>query len=72
MKETELKPCPFCGGKDIRKTTTLSYCQITCRNCRVSLQRELYMGKYECLAEAEADFGIKAINAWNRRADNDK
>lgn len=72
MKETELKPCPFCGGKDIRKITTLSFCEIFCCKCKACIQRGLYMGKYDCLEEAEADFGVKATNAWNRRADNEQ
>lgn len=72
MKETELKPCPFCGCKDIRKITTLSYCEIYCEGCMVKMQRGLYMGKYESLEEAENDFGYKATKAWNRRTDNEQ
>lgn len=68
----ELKRCPFCGGKDIRKITTLSYCEIFCSGCMVKLQRGLYMGKYETLEEAEQDFGYEATKAWNRRADDER
>ena len=68
--ETELKPCPFCGGKDIRKMTTHSYCEIWCYDCLAGMTRGLNMGKYDSLAESEADCGVEAIEAWNRRAED--
>jgi late competence protein required for DNA uptake (superfamily II DNA/RNA helicase) len=71
METVALKRCPFCGSNDIRKVTTLSYCEIYCCNCMVKLQRGLYMGKYESLKEAENDFGYEAVKAWNRRTKYD-
>lgn len=55
---TELKPCPFCGSKKIRIWTcneTISdsaWCQ--CESCLVSTSEE--------------DTDEEAIEAWNRRA----
>jgi len=63
-----LKPCPFCGSKDVRKLTDTSHTKIWCEDCKATLTRRLIMGKHASLRSAEADFGIEAINAWNRRA----
>lgn len=53
----ELKPCPFCGGKDSGMLTT-SYdgywFAVFCENCMVQTRK--------CRQEKEA------IEAWNRRA----
>lgn len=52
---TELKPCPFCGSKNIRLTNWGLY------RCWCS----------DCLAQAADSISKKeAIKAWNRRADN--
>ena len=66
----ELKPCPFCGSRDISKKTELADCTIWCNDCGVRISRWLYCGKYDCLADAEEDLGTKAVMAWNRRVDN--
>ena len=72
MKETKLKPCPFCGCEDVRKMTDLNHTVIWCGNCGVLITRSIIMGKHDCLEDAEADFGVEATNAWNRRADNEQ
>ena len=68
----ELKPCPFCGGKDIRKVVTLKYAEIYCASCQVSITRGLICGKCDDLAEAEECFGVDVSEAWNRRAEDGK
>lgn len=68
----KLNPCPFCGGMDIRRVITTSYCEIVCHNCKATIGRGLFCGKYDCLEEAENDFGKEANNAWNRRVEDDR
>ena len=61
MAETQLKPCPFCGGKTEVEYGTSGYnvYQIGCQN-------------NECFAYAGwGDTPEEAAEAWNRRADND-
>ena len=59
-KMDRLKPCPFCGGKDSGMLTT-SYdgywFAVFCENCMAQTRK--------CRQEKDA------IEAWNRRADND-
>ena len=62
----ELKPCPFCGGHDVRKITTLFDCRIFCATCRASMLRENFI-KRSSLAETLVEAEPEAIEAWNRR-----
>ena len=66
----ELKPCPFCGSKDIRKVVTLKYAEIYCARCQVSITRGLICGKCDDLGEAIESFGVDVSEAWNRRAED--
>ena len=60
----ELKPCPFCGGRAELREVTLKFPDrewygVRCRN-------------YNCTANfinLEYDLPTKAIEAWNRRAE---
>lgn len=67
----ELKPCPFCGGKNIRiNAYGFGYYAIECLDCYVETARYKSVSKY-----LEGNLPIekkakKAIEAWNRRADN--
>ena len=61
----ELKPCPFCGGEAIIRRTSVSNWlgeprdfTVVCRECDASV-RKFYPKEKE------------AIEAWNRRADNE-
>lgn len=60
-KKAELKPCPFCGGKDSGILTT-SYdgywYAVFCENCMAQTRK--------CRQEKDA------IEAWNRRAEDGK
>ena len=72
MKETELKPCPFCGGKvelmhidhtNLNKRKFMFVCQ------RCSAHIFLYgYGVYVSKDRTEE----QAIETWNRRADNEQ
>ena len=52
--EVQLKPCPFCGSDKISSNTYRCCQQVWCEKCN---------------AQITSYFG-KAIEAWNRRADN--
>ena len=62
----KLKPCPFCGGKAVVKVVSTDgialmpkvvWHRIGCRDCGARIE------KYDV---------IEAIEAWNRRANDDK
>lgn len=57
----ELKPCPFCGSKDlwVQKNAWPKYVQ--CLDCRAEVRTHLI-----------GDEGVMAvIEKWNRRADDE-
>ena len=59
---SELKPCPFCGGKAVMETFTTAFekvprYRVRCAGCRVSLDWEWWSAE-------------EAKDAWNRRTDN--
>ena len=63
MSSIELKPCPFCGGKaSVINTTALGLdCKsVMCRKCKAKVN--FFNG---------TNSEERAINAWNRRCDND-
>ena len=68
MKETELKPCPFCGGEAVLESykSRKGYeANIQCNGGCLSLMRTI---TYDTEGEA-----IEAVvNAWNRRVDNEQ
>ena len=51
----ELKPCPFCGGE--AEDFGVDVFWVTCKNCHIGTE------SFDTLQEA--------IEAWNRRANND-
>ena len=67
MEMEKLKPCPFCGGKAeivINKSKRGQTANIHCTKCscrKTLLRYPDYVGSIE----------EEAIEAWNRRADND-
>ena len=67
----ELKPCPFCGNKEIRKLTTVFDCTIFCDKCHVAIRRDNFI-KCDSIAETLKEAEPEAIEAWNRRAEDGK
>jgi hypothetical protein len=69
MKETELKPCPFCGGKAYigrtKKTLSLQYA-VGCGNSRCIANRLSNPFVLHYLSRNEA------AEAWNRRAEDEQ
>ena len=75
MKETELKPCPFCGGKAKVKVCdgsgayytdigTEMFCGRKMTHCLVQCER--------CRIRTQSYLTRRGVfNAWNRRADNE-
>lgn len=66
----ELKPCPFCGGSNITIITMLYGAEIKCFNCGANVSDTKDNGEYRTLGDAKKHHEKKAIEAWNRRADN--
>jgi len=61
MRNEELKPCPFCGGKDISLVTICAgrknFYYVTCCDC----------GIFTVTRDNETD----CIKIWNRRANDE-
>ncbi len=66
MREIELKPCPFCGGKAVIHTGE-GVCVI-CRECNSRT-----MSLVDGMSQGKPDGGAvyRVIELWNRRADNE-
>lgn len=59
MKDTELKPCPFCGSKNIVLTSHGAVIVfVQCDDC--------------CATFPHFDSEEEAINTWNRRVHNEQ
>lgn len=77
----ELKPCPFCGGDKIDlsiKTADYPYWYVSmyCKSCncygartRVTVPTDKWVNRN--MIEKSTKTKEVAIEAWNRRADND-
>jgi Lar family restriction alleviation protein len=85
MKETELKPCPFCEGKDLelKDYTDRKYgfdgyeikCKCGCRMASGSVHEHYWEGKRYCtpITEKSKNNALKDLyERWNRRADNEQ
>lgn len=60
---SELKPCPFCGGEAIVNRHYNRFSEwwiVSCPNCHITQAGNGY------------EFSFEAIEAWNRRADDDR
>ena len=72
--DRKLKPCPFCGCKDIRKIEIEQYCgpwyfAICCTQCDALIKsRDLYLLNDEEKRKEYQEIDKK----WNRRADDGK
>lgn len=63
---SELKPCPFCGSKEVITVADLIYegdIGIECQNCGI----QFFAPTNYSLIEDEKGY---MITMWNRRADN--
>ena len=56
--KTELKPCPFCGGKDVQRVWKWDVCYVKCQACGARASRHWTTDE--------------AIEAWNMRAEDGK
>lgn len=65
MKETELKPCPFCGGNP------MSYSYDPFDGYQGNLTKYA-VRCLRCTAKISAATKEKAHEMWNRRADNER
>ena len=65
MAETELKPCPFCGGKAVlsHDHTGLGSSYIRCEKCGIESIR--FIKSFEIASDD------RAVEFWNRRVGND-
>ena len=72
---SELKPCPFCGGSDVRysiKTVGVGYhAAFYCNYCHCYGPGYIARGPFENRNEIERNEHTKrwARNLWNKRAD---
>ena len=68
MMETELKPCPFCGGQaELRKTLGRENYFARCKNmCAITCGRHNINGKWRPISQNEA------IELWNRRTNENE
>ena len=82
MEHNELKPCPFCGDKNIAfsiKTTTVAFKRayhfaMYCMKCHCYGRRVFWLHDGEMNRidiERNEDFKQQAIDAWNRRANDE-
>ena len=67
MEETELKPCPFCGGKAtlIKSKTIFTFADSFCVSCDED---------NDCYVRTRTPFRLskdEAISIWNRRGATD-
>lgn len=62
----ELKPCPFCGGKAKLKVITTD---------AIAMMPNFYWHRVSCMkcgATVEATDSLTAIEAWNRRTNENQ
>ena len=59
---SELKPCPFCGGK-AKYVYAMPYNAVKCTKCKT-------FGKIIVDSYEQMDGKAEAIEAWNRRVGN--
>ena len=81
MKDIELKPCPFCGSRDVRierithdagMSGRIEMAFVQCQKCRATGGKaDDWDDHYQTIVQNKTleDF---AIERWNRRADDEQ
>ena len=68
---SELKPCPFCGGKSIRLNAFgFGQWSAECLCCYVETKRYMGSTSVKFCGEVMQQGRKEAIEAWNRRAED--
>ena len=68
----DLKPCPFCGGEAYLMLKDKNCWYVTCDSCSASSEGYIPSDVYPWSAyDAIQDAVNKAVEAWNRRANDD-
>lgn len=61
---SELKPCPFCGSKDIElRSGMLFNGAVHCNGCSA----DVVFDAVKLVANGDSDWKSAVINGWNRR-----
>lgn len=68
MSKNKLKPCPFCGNKDVQMILGIGFCEIWCCECKASILNSL-TEHFDTLAEAREALEKSTTEAWNRRVE---
>lgn len=67
----DLKPCPFCGGDEISISANTVKVTIWCVRCGARITRGGKRMKYASIANCRRYVEPYAVEAWNRRANDD-
>lgn len=67
----ELKPCPFCGGKDIKvyASSIGPECHVMCNNCGATIELCVPWDVDMTEEDHDEECFTKLANAWNRRTE---
>ena len=64
----ELKPCPFCGGDNVRFEATVCNAIVLCADCRIyGPDSDRFFDIRDDFENYETLRKDKAISLWNRR-----
>lgn len=67
MADIELKPCPFCGSKDIELRAGVVFNGAAhCKNCSA----DVVFDAVRMIAEGDYDWKTSVTNGWNNRAED--
>lgn len=67
MADIELKPCPFCGSKDIELRAGVVFNGAAhCKNCSA----DVVFDAVRMIAEGDYDWKTAVTNGWNNRAED--